>query len=80
MVNVVHWLGKDVRRETDEFMSSLIRQGLGDAEILAAHLGHFFPKYDLMLSSMKREDGESGKVSHDTIIFLDEPGKRFRQR
>ena len=73
MVIVVHWLGRDIKKETDEFMSSLLGKGLDDMEIVAAHFRQFLSRYDIMVSRVKARPD-------DIIIYLDEPGKRFRQR
>ena len=80
---VVHWLGRDIKKETDEFMSSLLGKGLDDMEIVVAHFRQFLPQYDIMVSRVKaslKSARESSKVSDDIIIYMDEPGKRFRQR
>jgi len=82
MVIVVHWLGRDIKEETDGFMASLIGKGLDDMEIVVAHLSQFLPRYDVMVSRVRGKSpmGSTNKVSDDFIVYLDESGKRFRQR
>jgi len=82
MVIVVHWLGKDIKQETDEFMSSLKGRGLDDDEIVVAHLRQFLPRYDVMVSRVRGKSlmASTNKVPDDFIVYLDDPGKRFRQR
>ena len=87
MVIMVHWLGVDIKKETDEFMASLINKGLDDSGIVAAVVSHYLPRCDIMisrvrasLSSTRRSNPKPNPVPDDIIVYLDEAGKRFRQR
>jgi len=86
MVILVHWLGTNIKAETDEFMASLIGRGLDDEGIVAALISHYLPSYDIMVSRVRaslpsamRSAEEPNPVTDDLIVYLDEAGKRFRQ-
>jgi hypothetical protein len=87
MVIMVHWLGADIKEETGEFMASLINEGLDDSGIVAAVVRHYLPRCDIMISrvraslpSARRSVPKLNPVPDDIIVYLDEAGKRFRQR
>ena len=86
MVILVHWLGTNIQVETDE-LASLIGKGLDDQGIVAALVRHCLPRHDIMisrvrasLSSARRSAERPNPVPDDIIVYLDEAGKRFRQR
>ena len=87
MVILVHWLGINIKAETDEFMASLIGKGLDDAGIVADLVSHYLPRYDIMVSHVRASRSSAQRSAKspnlgpgDIVVYLDEYGKRFRQR